>query len=583
MTEKPPFEDRPYPVSEHEKERVAKLGSYKLMHTPKEPAFDRVAEIAAEHFDVPIALVSLVGDDEQFFKACVGLEVNGTPRDVAFCNYAILSDEVLVVPDARQDPRFQNNPLVTGAPNIVFYAGAPLKTEDGFNLGTLCLIDDKTHDDFDDEDMAFLQKLAAIVIDEIEFRRAKEEAESHSQIKSRFLAHMSHEIRTPLNGLVGGLELLEGELSDLHDSRFLNAIQKSAHHLSEVVNDILDFTKLELGAMNLTSTVIEMDELLEQLRAFVSLQDATDIEFQIIKEPDFPNQFKGDPLRLRQILFNLLGNAFKFTEKGVVCVHFKRASDGMLIFTVKDTGMGLAPEKKDLLFKEFSQISADQQVQPSNKPGTGLGLSISKKLAFIMNGDIEAGNNEEGGGAYFTLSLPEKPIESQPDLQTESREIVSLRRSQDAHHEGQALNPVRILVAEDNPVNQMVIEGFLEQLDCDFIIAENGVDALNHYKEGLEAEKPYQILIIDQRMPIMDGDTAVRKMLELQAAIKPYIISFSANVMADQTQGYDVYDAALPKPIQQEALHALLKQALTYLSSQNSEFKDLFDDLKKAS
>ena len=226
MSEKP-WQVAPLPPNESA--RLEKLRAYNILDTPPESVFDRLTSLAARHFNMPVALVSLVDQNRQWFKARYGIDATETPRDIAFCAHAILDNDVMVIRDATQDPRFAQNPLVTEAPDIRFYAGAPLATHSGHNIGTLCIIDRKPHPEFTEEQKQALADLAAIAIDEMELRiaaqqaqhdiealkeahaameEARQKAESSTKEKSLFVATISHELRTPMNGILGMAYLL---------------------------------------------------------------------------------------------------------------------------------------------------------------------------------------------------------------------------------------------------------------------------------------------------------------------------------------------------------------------------------------
>ena len=206
----------PAPIPENEAKRLERLRLYRILDTPNEEAFDRITRIVAETIGVPIALVSLVDETRQWFKAKHGLNADETPRDIAFCSHAILGDKPLVIQDAAQDPRFSDNPLVMSDPSIRFYAGAPLKTTDGVNLGTLCAIDRRPRQ-LSDTHRQLLEDLAKIVVDEFELRVALHDAMNQAAKETRlramqdeFVATVSHELRTPLTSIRGTLGLLEG-------------------------------------------------------------------------------------------------------------------------------------------------------------------------------------------------------------------------------------------------------------------------------------------------------------------------------------------------------------------------------------
>jgi len=267
------------PLPADEEERLAELTQYELLDTSPEVVFDRITRMAAEFFDVPIALVSLVDRYRQWFKSHHGIDATETPRDLAFCAHVILQDEVMVVPDATQDPRFAGNPLVTGNPDIRFYAGAPLKTRSGQMLGTVCIIDRKPHLDITEHHTRKLADLAAIAIDEMELRLAlrkanrdmetlrriqeelqetRQQAELAMQEKAQFIATISHELRTPMNGILGMAYLLEDTRLDSQQKEYVDTINHSASNLLLLINDVLDLSKIEASELIIDRSLFDI-------------------------------------------------------------------------------------------------------------------------------------------------------------------------------------------------------------------------------------------------------------------------------------------------------------------------------------
>jgi signal transduction histidine kinase len=391
-----------------ETQRLEALREYGILDTPPEAAFDRITSLAAELFEAPIAAVSLVDEDRQWFKSIVGLDAAQTPREHAFCAHTILDEEVMVVPDAEQDARFRDNPLVTDAPSIRFYAGAPLQLRNGHRLGALCVIDRHPRAPLSTEQRRRLRTLAEIVVNEMDLRLMNErnallsrQAEAATQAKSEFLATMTHELRTPLTSVIGFNGLLANSANLPDRERAMAGKAKAASEkLLTLVNDVLDLARLEAGAeedcaelIDVAATCCSAVELFEERAAEAGLALSVDLPAQL-------PAVRGDAARLRQILVNLLGNALKFTQAGGVTL--KAAVDaGDVVLQVVDTGIGIPADQLDAVFDRFVQAPGTAKLFG----GTGLGLAIAKRLAGQMQGDIAVGS-VEGQGTTFTVRLP---------------------------------------------------------------------------------------------------------------------------------------------------------------------------------
>ena len=335
--------------------RMAALRSYSIMHTPPESQFDELVKLAADICQCPVTLISLVGEDSQWYKSKCGSDAEGTPRSVAFCDIAIRNPgELMQVEDALADPRFVNNPLVIGPPHIRFYCGAPLiDTETGQALGTMCAIDFVPRK-LNDLQKVSLKLLSRQVMAAFESRRriqklqsalqqleetrnalkaSKEQAEhavvlaeQANHAKSEFLANMSHEIRTPLNGVLGTASLLaETTRLDFEQKDYVRVIQSSGEHLLIVLNDILDFSKFESGKLEIDAGRVDLQSMLEQAIE-LSFKPKPTLELVYEIGSDVPPTILGDVTRLRQIVANLISNASKFTSEGQIEIRVERMS-----------------------------------------------------------------------------------------------------------------------------------------------------------------------------------------------------------------------------------------------------------------
>ncbi|KAA0874650.1 ATP-binding protein [Nitrincola tapanii] len=326
--------------------------------------------------------------------------------------------------------------------------------------------------------------------------------------KSQFLANMSHEIRTPINGVIGMLSLLQHSELDEHQAEQVRLAQSSAELLLGLVNDILDFSKIEAGKMTLEQAPVHLPQLLNNLKEiFNPAAQARKLELRLEIGPDLPSWILGDSLRLRQILNNLLSNALKFTEQGEICVRAHRL-DQTLRLSVRDTGIGISSQTQERLFKSFAQADSSTSRKYG---GTGLGLKISQELVKLMQGQMGL-ESKEGQGSEFWFSLPLRPCEA-PIEKVESN--------------GQTLYPgKRILLVEDNLVNQKLALKLLEKFAIQADLAQNGQEALEMAREGV-----YDLVLMDCQMPVMDGYTATR--LLRQSDFRVPIAALTANATAE--------------------------------------------------
>jgi PAS domain S-box-containing protein len=386
---------------------------------------------------------------------------------------------------------------------------------------------------------------------EEQLQKARQIAEQSSLFKSQFLARMSHEIRTPMNGVLGMTDLLLCTDVSPEQKEYLLTLKNSGETLLTIINDILDISKIEAGKLEIHKRPFDLELLIEDVYQLL-LPKAK--EKQILFTYKIPKKmhriYNSDPIRIRQILFNLIGNAIKFTDHGTVKVLVEQkdtnSDNAGILIEIKDSGPGIPKDQQAYIFQNYSQVDAHQQ----NYQGTGLGLSICYHLARMLDGKIWLKSQVNQGASFFLyLEMPE------------SKSIIQEKTKQIDPHIGstsKGLSTLNILLVEDNSVNRKVFKFYIEKLGYSFHFAVNGLDAIDQVKKAR-----YHIIFMDIMMPKMDGIKATRHIREMRSENEqPFIIALTADAFIGQREHYlqKGFDDYITKPFKQETLKQVLNK-----------------------
>jgi signal transduction histidine kinase/ActR/RegA family two-component response regulator len=390
---------------------------------------------------------------------------------------------------------------------------------------------------------AFLERTSELANEKLRAQELLEKAEEASRVKSEFLASMSHEIRTPMNGVLGMIAIMSSTELSPEQREYLETAHSSAEALLSLLNDVLDISRMEAGRLELDQQELAPEDVVRgaaDALATRAIQKGLDLRVEIA--PGFPRAVFGDPARLRQVLLNLIGNAIKFTESGRVLVRAESTPDGLLLFSVSDTGIGIPADKQQIIFEEFRQADGSDT---RCYGGAGLGLGISAKLVALMGGRIWV-ESEVGCGSTFHFT---SRLERVPEI---PRKPPALAMPENGYRN------FNILVAEDNPVNQKVATRLLEKMGHKISLVSNGREALEASARG-----SFDLVLMDVQMPEMDGLEATRHIRERERETGQHlpIVAMTAYAMKGDRErclaaGMDGY---ISKPVQSHELARIIQ------------------------
>ncbi|OCB73722.1 hypothetical protein B0A79_20435 [Flavobacterium piscis] len=538
------------PIPHNELARLAALKRYNILDTLPEHAFDDATKLVSYICGVPIAHISFIDESRQWFKSEIGIGVPEVPREISFCRYTILESDMVEIPDTHLNERFKDDPNVTGGFKVRFYAGVPLTTPDGYNIGTICAIDHVSKE-LNENQRNAISIVAKHVINQLELRTKNIELDAQKKIAERavlakdsFLANMSHEIRTPLNAIIGFTDLLAQTKLDTVQQDYIGSVQIAGENLLLIVNDILDLSKIESGNLVIEGQSFNLKKTLKHIYKLLKVKVPKDIEFNLFLDADMPDNVIGDHGRLNQILVNLTGNALKFTEEGEVTVSVKLVDETedhyALRFSVKDTGIGIPEDKLATIFERFKQA---EESTTRRFGGTGLGLNIVKQLVELHGSEIQVKSKPNRGSEFFFVFQYKK---------VNHDEIAAEAVSEDK------LGKLKILLCEDNLLNQKLVRSVIQNFGFELDIAENGEEGI-----ALLSKNRYDLVLMDLQMPVKDGYQTTEYIRNEMKLTIPIIAMTAHSLVGEQERCFDVgMDAYVPKPFKQPVLLKAIKTVM---------------------
>jgi signal transduction histidine kinase len=380
--------------------RLADLYQYNILDTPEEEEFNDLVQLASRICKVPVSLISLIDAERQWFKARVGIDFTETPRDTSFCSHGILNGDIFIVPDAAKDIRFAGNPMVTGKQGIRFYAGVPLKTTAGNNLGMLC-VKDVVPRNLNPEQQEALIVIGKQVVKQMELRLKNQELERITDTQRRMISIIAHDVRSPLASIVSLFQLYQNKMIDPDRfNNFLNVSSTQLHSTMALLENLVEWGNIQLKQAPLLPDMFPLKDVVEKVFTELTVQ-ANMKENRLVNQVHASVKLDMDKNIVSFILRNLLTNANKFTEKGSITIEGFNFGKKVVI-RVTDTGIGMPVRMTERLFLSKEKFS---RRGTQNESGSGLGLVLIKEFVEKANGSIQV-QSTEGQGTSFTIELP---------------------------------------------------------------------------------------------------------------------------------------------------------------------------------
>ena len=545
-----------------DEEQLSGLVQSGILETVESEAFDRICWLVSEVINTSATIITLLNGQRFWMRSDLGFSTEDVNRSLVRFHESVTSSDILEINDAYVDPSFFDSDLVDRHNGVRFFAGAPILDPNGFVCGVLTILDVNPRK-LTQNERTKLRCFADQVENEIKILLLmQEESDLRFEVskafnaKSTFLSQMSHEIRTPIAGIIGATDLLlSGSKRD--SPELLNSIRTSASDLLQLLNETLDSAKIEAGGLHIQSVPVDLVSIAEKLRRhFRPLAESKNLDFRvdIDVQSDLPDFVKSDPLRLRQILFNIIHNAMKFTERGSVGCSMTLSKGENDVFarldlTISDTGMGMTEKTLQTLFEPFRQ---GEEGEERSYEGTGLGMSLVKQLTERMGGEIHV-DSVIGRGTTISISIPVQPdhdvwVTSNQGLEDSAAparpaEVIQVNDLKD----------MQVLVADDNAQNRLILEKVVSSWGCEVTSVDNGQAALD-----TALASAFDAIILDLHMPSKSGFEVARALRQYTSSTKLIACSADTTESAYAKSIDSGFDHQVEKPFDWPKLyHAL--------------------------